>query len=81
MILEQERLKAITINGLDAVLVLINLSIEIISAVSPTDEEAENRLTDLANKLEGFARLITDPRMNLLMKEIARGLIATERTT
>jgi hypothetical protein len=81
MTLDRQRLEAMTINGLDAVILLLNLTIEIVSTVSPSSKETDERLIDLANSLHSFARNVTEPRMNLLMTQLATGLIATERTT
>lgn len=79
--MDRAQLEGLTIDGMDLVLLLLNVTVEIVSAVSPTKNSTENRLIDVANKLEGFAKEITEPRLKLLMTELAHALIATERTT
>jgi hypothetical protein len=80
MSLDKTQLKSVTINGLDAILLLMNLTIEIVSAVSPTDKDAEQHLTDIANRLDGFARELPESRMKFLMGQLAIAIIASERT-
>ena len=81
MTLDQKQLEAIKINGMDLVSLLLNLTIEMVSNSSPSTKVTDERLTDLANNLEGFARKITEPRTKLLMTQLAHGLIATERSS
>jgi hypothetical protein len=81
MPLDRERLEAMNINGLDLVLMLMNLTIETIAAISPDGEMVDQRLTQIANHLDDFSRKLTEPRMKLLVQQLARGLIATERTS
>lgn len=80
MILDQEKLTAIDVNGLDLVLLLLNLTIEVVANGSADPAEADQRLTDLANKIDEFARKATEPRTKLLMSQLALGLMGTERT-
>jgi hypothetical protein len=79
-ILDAKRLAAININGMDLVLLLMSLTIEIVSATSPNDKASDDSLIEIANKVEGFARQVTDERHKFLMTQFARALIGTERT-
>jgi hypothetical protein len=81
MTLDHEKLEAININGMDLVLLLLNLTIELVANSAATTKIADERLTDLANSLEGFARKVTEPRTKLLITQLAHGLISTERTS
>ena len=78
--LERERLEALNVNGLDLVLFAMNLTIELVAAHAASPKEADERLIDVANKLEGMAREITEPRMRLLVEQFSHALIATEPT-
>ena len=80
MVLETERLKSISINGLDAILLLVNLTVEIVAVGAPTKQDAEDRLTTLSNRLDNVARGVSDPQMNFLMTQLAYAIIATEPT-
>lgn len=80
MTLDHEKLESITMNGKDAVLLLLNLTIEIVTAVSPSEKDSENRLIDIANRLEGFARKVGHTQTGFLMGQLSHALIATERT-
>jgi hypothetical protein len=75
---KSEDLKAIHINGVDLIVLLTNLAIEIINSTTATAREADQRLIDLANSIEGFARDVSEPRAKLLMTGLAHGLMATE---
>ena len=72
-----EGLRNLNINGLDLVLLLSTLTLEI-AAELPGD--AEDTVAAIANRLDNFAKGITDPRMNLIITQLARYLIAVERT-
>jgi hypothetical protein len=78
MALDRKRLESITINGLDVVLLMMHMTIEIVAAISPTSKDTDQRLTDIANHIDGAARKIVEPRMHFLMTQFAIGLIATE---
>jgi hypothetical protein len=78
--MEREQLESMTVNGLDLVLLMLNSIIQMVACVSPTDKAADERLITLANKLEEFAGEVKEPRMKLLMTELAHALIATERS-
>ena len=76
-VLDSEGLRNLNINGLDLVLLLSTLTLEI-AAELPGD--AEDTVAAIANRLDNFAKGITDPRMNLIITQLARYLIAVERT-
>lgn len=79
--LDIEKLKSVQINGLDVVLLLVNLTVEIVAVLSPSgDDTSEQNIVDIANRMDDFAQRVPDPRMNFLFTQVARGLIATERT-
>jgi hypothetical protein len=71
-------LAAIHINGADLILLLTNLTIEIVNSMAPSGTEADHRLIELANGIEAFARDVSEPRARLLLTGLARGLMATE---
>ena len=79
MTLDRARLEGMNVNGLDFVLLLMNLTIELVAAMSPSAQVTDDRLVDLANKLDGFARKITEPRTKLLTTQLAVALMSTER--
>ena len=79
MILDQKRLESIYVNGLDLVLLLMNVTIEIVAVTSPSSQAADENLIKIANGLEGFSRRVTETRAQLIIGELARALIATER--
>ena len=81
MPLDREKLEAMNINGLDLVLMLMNLTIETVASISPDGEILDQRLTQIANSLEDFSRKVTEPRMKLLARQLAHALIATERAS
>jgi hypothetical protein len=69
-VLESDELKKIQVNGLDLVLILSNLTLEIAGEI-PGDAQST---------VAAIAKGMTDPRLNLLLAQFARCLIATERT-
>jgi hypothetical protein len=79
--LDQKQLESLTMNGFDVIVLMMTLTIEIVASVSATDREADERLINLANKLEGSARNLTEPRTKFLMTQLAHALIATERSS
>jgi hypothetical protein len=76
-VLESDELKKIQVNGLDLVLILSNLTLEIAGEI-PGD--AQSTVAAIANRIDTMAKGMTDPRLNLLLAQFARCLIATERT-
>jgi hypothetical protein len=76
-VLNSEELRKININGLDFVLVLTMLTLEISAAIPGN---AEGRVAAIANRFDDFAKGINDARMRLIISELVRSLIATERT-
>lgn len=80
MIPDQRELESTAINGLDLVLMLMNVTTEIVASMSPDQEIIEARLTQIANNLDGLARQLDNPRQKFLMAKLAHVLIATEPT-
>jgi hypothetical protein len=77
-VLDSDDLKKIQIDGLDLVLVLSLLTLEIAAEISPAD--AQGAVAAIANRIDTFAKGIPEPRMNLIFSQLARFLIAAERT-
>jgi len=73
-----EELEEITITGLDFVLLTMNLTVEIVTALSATSKEAEQRLISVANQLQSFARDAPDKRLGFVLGQLASALMATE---
>jgi hypothetical protein len=76
--LNRAELEALTVNGLDVVLLMLHVTVELAAAISRTSKEADNRLIDVANRLDTTARGLTEPRIKLLVEQVARALITTE---
>jgi hypothetical protein len=76
-VLDSDGLRNLNINGLDLVLLLSTLTLEIAAELTG---DAEDTVAAIANRLDNFAKGITDPRMNLIIAQLARYLIAVERT-
>jgi hypothetical protein len=75
--LDRDRLESLNVNGLDVVLLLTHIAIETVGATAPHGS-ADQRLTDIANRLDDCARQSTEPRMKFLLGQLAAALIATE---
>jgi hypothetical protein len=78
MSLDRHRLESLNVNGLDLILLLMHMMLEVVGSASPTGKDTDDRLTDIANRLDDIARQITEPRMKFLVGQLAVGLIATE---
>jgi hypothetical protein len=78
VILDQKRLESLNVNGLDLVLLLMNVTVEIVAATSASSQDADENLIKIANGLEGFARRVKETRTQFLISELARALISTE---
>jgi hypothetical protein len=81
VILDQKKLESINVNGLDLVLLLMNLTIEIVASTSSSPKVADENLIKVANGLEDFSRRMTQTKAQFLVRELARALIATERSS
>jgi hypothetical protein len=77
-IIDKESLEAININGFDLVMFALNLTVETVSVLSKSSEETEQRLTDLANGLHTFAGRVPEPKLAIVLAQLAKGLIGTE---
>jgi len=80
MQLKIDELDEITISGLDFVLLTMNLTVEIVTALSATSEEADERLISVANQLQRFAREAPEERLGFVLGQLATALMATERS-
>jgi hypothetical protein len=77
-VLDSDELRKIKIDGLDLVLILSMLTLEIAAEISPSD--AQGAVAAIANRVGTFAKGIPDKRMNLIFSQLSRSLIAAERT-
>ena len=81
-VLDSDGLRNIKIDGLDLVVILTMLTLEVAKEFANKElpGDAEGRVAAIANRLDTFAKGIPEPRMNLIFAQLARYLIATERT-
>jgi len=77
-VLDTEALQKINISGHELVVILTIISLEIAAAIPGGD--TEGRIAAIANRLDDQSRALGDNSIGVVISQLSKLLIATERT-
>lgn len=77
MLLDYDRLRATKLDGVDLIVFATDVVIDVFATIY--SEKSEERLIDLANRIDDYVRRMPEGRHRLLLAEFSKALMGTER--